>query len=175
MVNPFWISGLAFRNNYQEPYTPTHKKKSVWNLNVTKKVFIFIIMLPCHEYRRTSWDNQFRPFELKTTTAMLWRWVQINQSHLKCSPKVLATVVCALRTIVTICTKNDNCHHRHLWEQLASELSWWWRLEATIILMTWSLFEEGSLSWVFLKLQNRGWFQNILIGIHLELRLKESE
>jgi hypothetical protein len=62
-------------------------------------------------YRRTSWDNQFKPFESKTTTAMLWRWVQINQSHLKCSPKKLATVVCALRTIVTTCTKNNHCHH----------------------------------------------------------------
>ena len=35
----------------------------------------------------------------------------MNQSHLKCSPKAVATVVCALRTIVTICTKNSNCHH----------------------------------------------------------------
>ena len=34
-----------------------------------------------------------------------------NQTHLKCSPKELATVVCALRTIVTTCTKNDYCHH----------------------------------------------------------------
>ena len=35
----------------------------------------------------------------------------INQTHLKCSPKELATVVCALRTIVTTCTKNNHCHH----------------------------------------------------------------
>ena len=34
-----------------------------------------------------------------------------NQTHLKCSPKELATVVCALRTIVTTCTKNNHCHH----------------------------------------------------------------
>ena len=35
----------------------------------------------------------------------------INQTHLKCSPKELGTVVCALRTIVTTCTKNNHCHH----------------------------------------------------------------
>ena len=34
-----------------------------------------------------------------------------NQTYPKCSLKELATVVCALRTIVTTCTKNDYCHH----------------------------------------------------------------
>ena len=84
--------------------------------------------------------NSSRPFELNTTTAMLRQWVQINQSHLKCSSKLLATVVCALRTIVTTCRKNNHRHHRHLWEQLASKLSWWWNFEATIILMTSSVY-----------------------------------
>ena len=98
------------------------------------------IMLSCHEYRRTSWDNQLRPFELKTTTAMLWRWVQINQSHLKCSSKVLATVVCALRTIVTMCTKKRQLSSQTYREQLVSEPPLWWRLEATIILKTSSVY-----------------------------------
>ena len=89
-----------------------------------------------------------------------------HQSHLKCSPKELATVVCALRTIVTTCTKNNHCHH----SRLLAKVLWWktaglraasvMKLEATIILMTSSVFEEGSLSWVFLKLRNRDGYKH---------------
>ena len=97
-----------------------------------------------------------------------------NQTHLKCSPKELATVVCALRTIVTTCTKNDHCHHSIIadsWppscprDVIGSHNN----LDVFV-----SVFEGYSFSWVFLKLRNMATTE-VHIGIHLELRLEETE
>ena len=101
----------------------------------------------------------------------------INQSHLTCSPKVLATVVCALRRIVRICTTNNSSHHSLNANSWPPSCSPWWRLEDTIILIS----SSSVYSKRFLVLSILGnfetrktWWEN-RNEIHLEPRLEESE
>ena len=88
-------------------------------------------------YRGTSRDNQLKSFESKTTTVLLWPWVQRIKHIWNVVRRSLQPWFVHCEQIVTTCTKNNHCHHSLLaevfrplakkgWEQLASELPLWW-------------------------------------------------